>query len=277
MPARIEVQKAAVASWRRFGFDVASLNASDEIDHLHAEFEGVTFHRAGRDAKESLGRPLVYLDDMLAILARHTGRIGGVINADIVFSDDAGDVLAEALSLAEDAVLFGHRVDVGRVGMPIDPGAQIFLFGYDWFLFRTDQAPRMAGGQMVFGAPWWDIWLPLSARSLGLDIVNVRRPVALHENHVHRWNQQDLVTMGRVLTDFLVANARRMPAATRFQRRLSALATALEHMDPEAFADRDKLDWFASILRGLVQWETAPFGSDRHTRIEPFWDSAGQI
>jgi hypothetical protein len=117
----------------------------------------------------------------------------------------------------------------------------------------------------------------LNARSLGLDIVNVRCPVAFHENHPIRWKQEDLRAMGCILADVLVADARRTPAATRFQRRLRALAIALEHMDPEAFADRGNFDWFASILRGLVQGDAAPFGLERPAHIAPFCDSAGRI
>ena len=277
MPTRIKIQKAAVVSWRRLGFDVVSLNAVDEIGHLHSEFQGVTFHVAHRDARRVLGRPLVYLDDMLAILAADPGRVVGIINSDIVFSNEAGDAIKEALLLANEAFLFGHRTDVECLDHPSGSRSGIYLFGYDWFLMRSDCVPRVAGGGMVFGAPWWDIWLPLRAKSLNFDIINMRRPIALHEIHSMRWNPADLKTMGEVLINNLTMDVRETIPVTHFQYRLGELLAILEHMSADNVTERGTLDWLASLLRGIIQLEAIPFGTDRFAGVKPFWNLKGRI
>nr|WP_295666156.1 hypothetical protein [Sphingomonas sp.] len=275
MPARFEVQKAAVASWRRLGFNVASLNSADEIDTLRSEFPDMTFHTARRDAKELFGRPLIYVDEMLELLSGNACRIGGIINSDIVFAADAEAVVIRALALAEHALIFGNRVNVERLDVDAAT-SEIYLFGYDWFLFRTGRAAQIAGGGMVFGAPWWDLWLPLQARSLGFDIVNVREPVALHEIHALHWRQHDLEKMGRILADTLIARATDA-AIDSFGDRVAQLGAILTRAGPETLADRFFLDWLASLLRGLVQLDAIPFTADACYRTGPFWNSQGEI
>jgi tetratricopeptide (TPR) repeat protein len=277
MPVRLEIQRAAVASWRRLGFDVASLNAPDEIDRLRDQFEGVAFHPATSDARAQFGRPLVYVDDMLAIRAKASGGVGGLINSDIVLTHDADAVVSETLKLAKNAFIFGQRVEVDRLEDGAGSAPKLYLFGYDWFLFPTDQAGDLAGAGMVFGAPWWDLWLPLRAKSIGMDIVNVRRPVALHESHPTRWNSDDSDRMGLVLASEIVAGTRETRPVSRFQHRMVQLASVLKSLEPEALKRGDTLDWLAPILRGLIQREAEPFGTRPSAFADPFWDSEGRI
>jgi len=159
--ARLEVQQRAVESWLRAGFDVTSLNVPEEIDQLRPDFPGIDFAPILRTAKPIVGKPLVFITDMVDFLRRSDRKVVGIINSDIHIAE-SGNLPSFIASRVSEGFIFGPRVEVpsfiegtGELDPKLDP------WGFDFFFFDRHLPDVWGEKKFCLGMPFWDQWFPL--------------------------------------------------------------------------------------------------------------------
>src|SRR5262249_37545924 len=148
-----DYQERCIESWRSAGFEPISVNSTNE-PYRHS----VRMTRVERDASAVTGRPNVFLADLLGVASREAD--GGpvvVMNADLMIRPGTA-LVAAVRELRPGEFLFSRRIDIDR---PDQTGGMPFLLGYDFFAGHADDISGLPDGGMVFGAPWWDYFLPL--------------------------------------------------------------------------------------------------------------------
>jgi hypothetical protein len=155
-PHNVENQQRAIASWLPLGFAVASLNTPSEIDRLKPLFGGVEFVAVGRDARADCGKPLVYLDDVVAFLAARGSPVCGLINSDIHLRATP-EIVRHLLKEAGNSMVLASRTDVNTLD---DSAGEVYKFGFDVFLFDRAILGTLPSTEFCLGQPWWDLWLP---------------------------------------------------------------------------------------------------------------------
>ncbi|MHB8120727.1 MAG: glycosyltransferase [Desulfuromonadaceae bacterium] len=183
----IEKQKSAVTSWFHQGFRVISVNTAPEIAILKSNFPDVIFVETQRDARETMGRPLIFLDDVLAALAAFGAPICGIINSDIHL--DAKFELADCIAReAVSSLIIGHRIDVDKLG---STDGEVYLNGFDLFFFDRNLCDIVPPNDFCLGATWWDTWLPLIMLIKGIKVKQLMHPGAYHVKHDNRWDETE--------------------------------------------------------------------------------------
>jgi hypothetical protein len=195
-----EYQERCIESWRQAGFEPISVNSAGE-SYRHP----VRMIPVSRDASAVTGHPNVFLADLLAA-ASNEAKGGPVVvtNADLLIRP--GTSLVEAIrELRPREFIFSRRVNIQR---PDETNGMPGRFGYDFFAGHADEIAECPDGGMVFGAPWWDHYLPLMMFAQGCRIYQTE-PAVLHLEHELRlrgWEElgQRFVTQ----TQARVANER---------------------------------------------------------------------
>jgi len=204
---RLDIQIAALETWRSCGFDVLSFNAPGEIEILAASFPEVRFVAPPRDATRLVGRPLIFLSDILQHLASSGAGIGGIINSDIMFSPDKG--LGDFIkNQAANAFVFGPRLDVVS---PDDPTGKLDLFGFDYFIFDRSLQLGWEQSNFCLGMPFWDHWLPLIAILGGHRVKKILSPIARHVLHPVAWDN-DTLAFNDQFVRILIDRQNQLPA-----------------------------------------------------------------
>ncbi|MBU1002511.1 MAG: hypothetical protein KKE73_08305 [Proteobacteria bacterium] len=184
-PFDLETGQAAVASWRRYGFQVISVNTQAESALLEANYPEVEFVHCEHTAREECGKDYQYLDSLLDALAARGQEVCGIVNADIVLRGSEADwaLIAEA---ARERFVFGSRVNIQAAdathGHLLEPG-------FDFFFFPKEFPTRVPRTGFVFGQPAWDVFFPAWATQLGFPRSFCYSPVALHVIHKMNWNR----------------------------------------------------------------------------------------
>jgi len=191
-PKGIEKQKRAIQSWLDLGFEVLSLNIQKEIDLLQPEFPGVTFVRAPRDGSRRAGRPYVYIDDMLSVLAKTGHQVVGIVNSDIVLRAQPSlpDYLAQE---ARGCFLYGSRIDIDQ---PDDGAGRVYHRGFDIFFFDRSVIGKIPSTDFMLGIPWWDYWLPFAPLLHNITVKRIETPLAYHVWHETNYSDEHLVVFG---------------------------------------------------------------------------------
>jgi len=200
-PFGLDKQKDSIASWLDAGFEVVSINAADELTLLAKEFPRVRFIESTRDARVRHGKPLIYISDVLQVLAETGAEVCGIVNADISFkvANPAGfhRFIADA---AAGAFIYGARVDINSMA---DLNGKEYENGFDFFFFDRKIINLYKPAVFCFGAPWWDYWFPLTAFMKGLPVKRLVSPVAFHLIHGDRWRNEDFEEYGLELFKYL--------------------------------------------------------------------------
>jgi hypothetical protein len=191
-PGNADLHMRAVASWRKLGFDIISLNAQDEIDAVSGTYPHVEFKAASRDARSSFGRPYVYLDDLLSVLVDTGAETLGIVNADIhlVCRDEFRNFLADN---ASHGLVYGPRVDVNSLAAS---EGRFYHHGFDYFFFSPKQAQRLPASPFCLGQPWWDLHLPWAFAQGGNPLHLNTSAVAFHKSHEMNYSKPEWYTMG---------------------------------------------------------------------------------
>ncbi|SFL68826.1 glycosyltransferase [Pelosinus propionicus] len=174
----ISTQKKAIESWMHSGFNVVSINSQAEINTIQPYFPNIEFVAAKRDARETYGKPYIYIDDILAYFAARENRICGIVNSDIHFFKK--DLPAFMNIEATDSLVFGPRLDVESFDK-ISNG--IFYKGFDYFFFDRSFIQQYPPAKFCIGLPWWDYWMPLIPLLAKLSVKKVTTPICYHIIH----------------------------------------------------------------------------------------------
>ena len=175
-----------VESWRKCGFQPISVNSQDEEIFPLAGELGVQRLPVSRDARELCGKPLVFLTDLIAAACSFTNGPVVITNSDILL-DISNETLDRIAAIQPGECLVAKRVDIESV--EARAGSE-YRFGYDFFAYHTRDLRRFAEGDFVFGAPWWDHFLPITMFLRGVTQINASKGFAYHLVHSERWDWQ---------------------------------------------------------------------------------------
>ena len=254
MPRRLSVQQKAIRSWQAYGWEVLSANTAEEIVVLERHFPGVQFAPVQRNAHEELGKPLIYFDDLLEVLARREGEIFGILNSDIILlSDPKLPTLSHFAEVARRSLAFGNRVNSDDEDVL---EGDFYLGGYDWFFFGSDFLRTSRGSGLVFGAPWWDFWMPVSAILHHQELVNVRRRFAFHPNHPLGWNEEAFTKLGRRFVASLKEACAHLPPKSLAAQSLHDLSAALSDAGGSEGIDGLTIGRLCQTINIIVESET---------------------
>jgi len=163
-----------IDSWTRCGFVPVSVNARAELAGHSAVAEGVDQVTADEDASEITGKPLAYLRDLVRAARDHGDGPAVIANADILLDPDSG-IRGLVADLAQGHVLVARRMDVANPGHL--QGTE-YGQGFDLFAAHREDLEPLERSRLVFGAPWWDHYVPLRLLAGGSKLVFAERPLA---------------------------------------------------------------------------------------------------
>jgi hypothetical protein len=189
--------EACISSWMEAGFKPFTINGPCEsVDKINQ----IT---VGRDASDKTGRPQVYLDDVLSAIAAHVSGPFALVNSDIMIPH--GSAAAERVGRVEAGTfLFSQRID--STDLNHDTG-EPYRGGFDFFAGHTADLRALPNTQFVFGAPWWDHFLPLVMHMRRRRIAQLR-PIVRHLKHEDRWDQAIWTILGKHFTALMASSAR---------------------------------------------------------------------
>ncbi len=225
--------RRCIESWLAAGHRVVSVNGEEESAQIRALFPDVDCRITERTAEATLGRPLIHVSDLLAECAAEPDPVVGIVNADLLLHDPSAFATALA-ALDGTTMLCGPRLDVDD---PDDASrAEPYLWGVDYFFFAPSAAAGIADEGFVFGAAWWDFWLPLVLAKRGCRIVYGETAFARHLAHPDNYHMPSWL-------GFLQAFARsvsvRLPLpgdGGRIAQANQCFAVFLRHFKPQAQA-----------------------------------------
>lgn len=183
-------------SLEHFGDKWSLLNCAEECEQLLAQFPQVEFRQVDRDARKEVGKPLIYIDDLLAAVATADGPVSGIVNSDIIFRSKA-DLPAEISKITTVGLVYGCRIDIEAA---TDKQGRIYDIGFDFFFLDKKTARLYPSSKLCMGAPMWDYWMPLISSKFKQPTRFLRNIIAWHIVHKQAWSQQvNLAMLGEVV------------------------------------------------------------------------------
>lgn len=181
-----EYQRACIASWRRLGFNVVSLNSRPEMDLLLRAGYDINFHEVNR-------KPPRIVDFFHAI--RSSGNsVAGIINADCLLLGEPATISA-VLRTAEKGLVLIERMNLRARDARV---TGVSCGGFDFFCFRSDILHGLNFDEEIsIGTPWWDYWFPLAFQQLGGKLFSAPAPMLMHLDHSQNWSQEAWYAQGR--------------------------------------------------------------------------------
>ena len=177
--SRLNIQEKAISSWIGHGFAVQSLNTINEINLLQPKFPNVEFIIQARTASLAIGKPMIYISDILHHFRSQNHKIVGIINSDIFLTNEFK--LIEYFSImAENSLIYGPRTEVEDFNTSkgtLDP------LGFDFFFFDRNFLNCWPETKFCLGLPFWDHWFPLIPLLLNLKVKCLKKEFALHIPH----------------------------------------------------------------------------------------------
>ena len=201
---------ACIESWRACGFEPVTVNAETEALHPLIKEHDVKVLRVPRDASEFTGRPHVFLNDLLgAALSLPTERIF-IINADIEL--EMNEKAIQRLGALGPTQAVGVRRrdysgDKTKADAPYDGGIDLLGAG-------REALANIDCGQLIYGMPWWDHYLPLMLLWKDTEFLPGSGVNIWHLVHEGRWNKKQYIRSGQEF--------RRLPRAADPSLRLNA-------------------------------------------------------
>jgi len=177
--SRLNIQDKAISSWIDHGFAVQSLNTINEINLLQPKFPNVEFIIQARTASLAIGKPMIYISDILHHFRSQNHKIVGIINSDIFLTNEFN--LIEYFSImAKNSLIYGPRTEVEDFNTSkgtLDP------LGFDFFFFDRNFLNCWPETKFCLGLPFWDHWFPLIPLLLNLKVKCLKKEFALHIPH----------------------------------------------------------------------------------------------
>ncbi len=192
-PNNERIQKAAIDSWRKNGFDIISLNVMSEIEKFKNIYPDIHFMKAEKDAMNIFGKPYVFLDDLLCTLKTIKPEICGIINSDIVMPplSRLKETLLDQLKINN--LIYGSRVEVKSLERL---EGEFYNNGFDMFFFKPELTDLIPKSLSSMGVTWWDYWLPLAAALAGAKLKKLNFAFGYHVSHQTRWSDEQWKFMG---------------------------------------------------------------------------------
>ena len=137
-------------------------------------------------------KPLVFIGDLLNIARNITDGPIVITNSDIILdvSMRTRDAIKE---LTPGTGIIAKRFDVDS--LEVRPGVKD-KYGCDFFAFHSKDLDKYRDTEFIFGAPWWDHYLPLIMILRGLTVILPSEPIAYHLDHTERWDRDLWVRLG---------------------------------------------------------------------------------
>lgn len=182
-----------VQSWRDCGFDPVTVNSVNEPLHPLIADLGVEVVRVPRDASAITGRPHVLLQDLLDAARRVSAERVLIVNADIELemTQDAQKRLARLEPMEAVAVRRRDHSGEKRLDtLPYDCGIDLLGVG-------RDVHDDLDAGELIFGMPWWDHFVPMMLLWRGAEVVPGTGINVWHLDHDGRWNKNQYVRSGQ--------------------------------------------------------------------------------
>jgi hypothetical protein len=181
--------RACIASWQQAGYRVVSVNAHCETGEVRSQHPDVDVIGVARDGRARTGRPLVFIADMLALMADCGHTSAAIANADVLCMTDAATRLR---GWEPDGFAYSNRLDIDdpQLSNPRLHG------GMDFLIANTAQLRALQAPDFLFGTPWWDYWLPMALTGLGVKGARLsvnQLPLIAHLAHDDRWNAAQLL------------------------------------------------------------------------------------
>lgn len=187
-------QREALETWREFAAEVISVNSPDEIAALATAYPFVRFVATDRHGGDLVGKPLVFVDDVLDALSASGATFCGIINGDILLLDGAR--LATDLATAgADALTIFHRLDIDA---PTSAEGQPYVTGFDGFFFSAERIPLFCGSRLMLGAPWWDYLLPTLAILRDVPVAIPESAAIGHVRHTIQWSTVSYIRTAQI-------------------------------------------------------------------------------
>jgi glycosyltransferase involved in cell wall biosynthesis len=197
VPRHDELQRLAIRSWLKLGFAVTTLNPPDEEDFLRQAYPEVRIVTAPRDGRQEVGKPCVYLDDILAYMKTSPAEIVGIVNSDVFLDADAG--LIEFLCReARGALVYGSRQEVDSLHSAT---GWTYTLGFDFFFFDPVLIAAFPKSKFMLGVPWWDYWVPFLLAQKAIPIKLLDAPIAYHVSHPVAYSTKQMRDFGRHLEE----------------------------------------------------------------------------
>lgn len=175
-----------VQSWRDAGFQPYTINSQHETLGNLPEALGVERLTTTRDAREAVGKPLVYITDFLQTAGAVAKGPFAIVNADILV-ELTEDARTRLIQLTPGECGFFNRVDIAA---PTARDGATHHLGFDLFCFHADDVARLDADRFVLGVPWWDHFLPVVARLNGLAPISATGIGVYHLQHDEAWDEQ---------------------------------------------------------------------------------------
>lgn len=188
-------QRECIASWRRLGFDVVSLNARAEIEALLPLGYEVTF-------KEVAPSP-PRISDFFTVIKEEPAAVAGIINADCMMVAN-GPAISLVLQSAGQGLVLAERLNIGADDLR---ATGVSCNGFDLLLFAKQVLDGLEfDPEISIGTPWWDYWFPIAYQSAGGQLFTAPAPMLMHLVHPQGWSLESWYAHGRKMHDSLARN-----------------------------------------------------------------------
>jgi hypothetical protein len=178
-------QSVVVKSWKAWGLNVISRNASDEISELQKLYPQVDQWIEDDQTSQSYPRKTQRIRN-LCRTAIEIGRPMLLINSDCEIYGDQSLLLDK---IADRSLVAGLRWNFRG---SCYAKARRERWGIDAFYVTPEMAWSLPDLDFAIGYPMWDYWLPCHFLSLGYEMRFIGEPLIFHHSHKSHWLQKDL-------------------------------------------------------------------------------------
>lgn len=172
-----------VESWRSAGFEPYTINSVNEDLGDLPEQLGVSRLTTAQDARDLVGKPLIYISDFFDVISSVGEGPVAIVNADILL-EIAPSAFGAFQRLKVGEFAFFSRTDIEKVE---DRHGTVHELGVDLFVFHSDDLRQLDADRFIIGVPWWDHFIPVAARLNGLRPVAPEGVGVFHLIHEEAW------------------------------------------------------------------------------------------